>query len=991
MDRRLTSAEIIGRQRELGLVDQILAQTSAGEASTLLVAGEAGVGKTRLADELGRRARQGGFLVLAGGSLELCEGGIPMAPIAEALRRLRDHLPADEYDALIGDSGDELAYLVRDPLEPAPRNEARPSPGRMLELLLSLVLRLGEHHPTVLVCEDLHWADRSTLDLLSFLDRNLAGRVLLVGTFRSDELHRRHPLRPFIAELERRGSTVRIDLAPFDRREMAAQVEAITGRTLPLGQLDELARRSEGNPFFVEELIAAGAERADLPLSLRDVLLGRLADLEEADRAVLRIASTLGVRVDDALLHRLAEIPDGTLDEILRTLVDDHLLVPEPSSDGYRFRHALLQEAIYDELLPGERRRLHARIAEALAMSGKDDAVTTAELAYHWYRARMLPEALGSSVRAARAAEAVCAPAEALTHYERAAELWDTVPDPELRAGADHPAVLAAAAEQANLYGAFGRAIAMMREAIDEIDEVADPVRAGVLYERLGRFMWAAERDARPAYEDALRLVPVDPPSGERARVLAGYAQLLMLQGDSVGGREAALDAMEMAMAVGNDAAEGHARNTYGICLVVLGQSEEGLAEQRQALAIAERLDLVDDIGRSYVNLSHNLGFLARWHDLVELGAEGVERAKCLGGDRTYGVYIEHNMISGLVALGHWDEAVSREASIVARLPDGLWDYFSAGALSADRGDFATAARAGAGWSQIELTSAALQGFTDVALCAAALAIWQRRPTEAYAPADIVLEKVPEELQRAAAGELLWRGAWAGADVALAARSGRSEDGAVDAAMSTAQRYADQLAEWAAGPSDRGAVGSVLVPLYAQMAAAEVARGAEADEPSRWQEAMRSADDHELAFPSAYTRFRLAESLVRTGGPRRDAAVALAEARDRAQRLGARPLDEEARLLGQRARLDDGEIDDEEAETTPLSELSPREREVLALVAAGRSNRQIAEELYISPKTASVHVSNILAKLSVSSRGEAAAVAHRLGLTGPAATFTGRA
>ncbi|HVN52606.1 MAG TPA: AAA family ATPase, partial [Acidimicrobiales bacterium] len=297
MSRRVTSARFIGRTAELATVDDLLVRVATGEPATLLVAGDAGVGKTRLIEELARRARDRGFLVLAGGCLELCEGGIPMAPIVEALRRWRDQLDERELDE-VGLAASELRFLIPDPpmaalSEPGPVT-ARPSPGRVLELVLGLVLRLADRRPTVLVTEDLHWADRSTLDLLSFLDRNLAGPVLLVGTFRSDELHRRHPLRPFLGELERSGSTVRLDLAPFDRAELTAQAEAITGATLRTDVLDELLRRSEGNPFFVEELLATEADRVDaLPDSLRDILLGRVADLPDDQRAVLRLASTL--------------------------------------------------------------------------------------------------------------------------------------------------------------------------------------------------------------------------------------------------------------------------------------------------------------------------------------------------------------------------------------------------------------------------------------------------------------------------------------------------------------------------------------------------------------------------------------------------------------------------------------------------------------------------------------------------------------------------
>ena len=981
MSRRVASAQIVGREPELAVGDELLALAVQGQPSTLLISGDAGVGKTRVVDELAARARDRGFIVLVGGCLELCEGGIPMAPIAEAVRRLRDQLDPDQFDALLGDAASELRFLVPDP-SAQPDLAARPSPGRLLELLLALVERLAEQFPTLLVSEDLHWADRSTLDLLSFLDRNVDGRVLLVGTFRRDELHRRHPLRPFLAELERSGSTVRMELEPFDRPQLAAQAEAITGHPLGADQLDDLMARSEGNPFFAEELLAAGADRPDgLPDSLRDILLGRVADLCEEDRSVLRLASTLGVRVDDLLLRGLAGLDDDELDAILRSLVDAHLLVPERESDGFRFRHALLQEAIYDELLPGERRRLHARIAEAISAAGREGPITTAELAYHWYRARMLPESLVASVRAGRASASIGAPAEAMTHFERAVELWEAVPDAAERAGLSHDELLLLTAEQANLRGAFGRAIALLRAALDEVDAQTDPVRAGLLQERLGRFLWAADQDGLPAYEEAVRLVPAEPPSAERARVLGGYAQILMLLGDPAGGHRAATEAVEMAVRVGSREAEGHARNTLGTCLVPLGHTEEGLAELRASLAIAEELGWVEEIGRSLVNLCHSLAYVARWAELVELGERGLDFARRAGIDRTYGVYIEDNLLDGLLALGRWDEAAARERSLVTRLPDGYWDYFVAAALAADRGDFEWAREAEGRW-QDHGDAAAIQGLADLAVRSMALAIWEGRPVDAREPLEVVLARLPEELRRWRGGELLWRGTWAEADVALLA-AGRHDAGSAAESRSRAEGHLVQLAGWVDARSSSGVTGTALLAMYLALAQAEVARGAGTDEPGHWAAAAASADRFEVSFPAAYARFRQAEAVVRMGGSRPDAAALLADARRRAAGLGARPLQEAIDELGRRARLDDDGSDEGDGEghdAGPLPGLSPREREVLSLVAIGRSNRQIAEELYISPKTASVHVSNILAKLGVSSRGEAAAVAHRLGV-----------
>ena len=664
--------------------------------------------------------------------------------------------------------------------------------------------------------------------------------------------------------------------------------------------------------------MAADVERpGQLSESLRDILLGRVADLPDDDRALMRLASTLGVRIDDQLLRLLAGLDDAEIDGRLRVLVDAHLLIPE--TEGYRFRHALLQEAIYDELLPGERRRLHARIAEALTASGQQGPLVTAELAYHWYRARMLPEALVASVQAGRSAEAIGAPAEALTHYERAVELWDTVPDAVERLGLTHDELLALTAEQANLRGSFDRAIALMGAALELVDQEAEPVRAGMMWERLGRFRWAADQDGRPACEEAIRLVPSDPPSAERARVLGGYAQILMLAGETASGHRFATEAVEMAVRVGAREAEGHARNTLGTCLVPLGQTDAGLGELRVALAIAQELGSVEDTGRAMVNLCHSLAYVGRWEELMDVAESGLAFCRRTGIDRTYGVFIEDNLIDGLLALGQWDEAAAREASVRTRA-EGVWTHLFAPVLAADQGDFDLAHRTDDLLAQMG-DAASLQGLPDVVVGLAALAIWEGRPAEVAAMVDDVLDRLPEEMQRGRGGELLWRGTWAGADVALAARD-RADDQAVAAAVARTQRDLARLEAFTAGPSPSGVVGSGLLPLYHSLAAAEAERAEARDQPEHWQAAVERADSQRMAFASAYGRFRQAESLVRNGGPRVEAAARLADAGRRAQSLRARPLSQAIADLARRARLSDPDP----AEGAPagiLADLSP--------------------------------------------------------------------
>jgi predicted ATPase len=223
MSERVSSQSFVGRAEELGLLAAALGRAGAGAPGIVLIAGEAGVGKTRLVDEFAAQAAAEGARVLAGGCIELGEGALPYAPIVEALRSLARGLDLAVLRSLAGPAHGLLAGLLPELGDGQAEAVTGGSQARLFEVLLGLLGRLGEQAPVVLVVEDLHWADRSTRDLLAFLVRNLhAERVLLVATYRSDELHRRHPMRPFLAELARGGRAQRVDLAPFGREELAA-------------------------------------------------------------------------------------------------------------------------------------------------------------------------------------------------------------------------------------------------------------------------------------------------------------------------------------------------------------------------------------------------------------------------------------------------------------------------------------------------------------------------------------------------------------------------------------------------------------------------------------------------------------------------------------------------------------------------------------------------------------------------------------------------
>jgi DNA-binding CsgD family transcriptional regulator len=996
---RVSSPVLIGRSEETERLQAALRSARAGQSSATLIAGEAGVGKTRLVADFALDAQTDGVVVLLGGCIDLGEGGLPYAPVVEALRGLARRVDPDELDALLGPGRTELARLVPDLARPDEDVVESPTQtlgslsaqGRLFELLLGVLERLAARSPVVFVVEDLHWSDRSTRDLLGFLVRNLRDApVMLVLTYRSDELHRRHPLLPFIAELERSGRVERLELTTFDRRESAEQLRAIAGHDLDASLLESIHARSGGNAFFAEELLVAAGEdgRTELPPTLRDVLLARIANLAEPTQEFLRVASAAGQRVDPSLLADAAGMDEPTVYEALRECVGRQVLVPDPKSgfERYRFRHALLQEAVYDDLLPGERTRLHSAFARTLEARDAGTHAHAAELAYHWYAARDLPRALEAAVDAAEVAEARYAFPEATTQYELAIELWDQVPDAEVRAGADRIDVLAALAGVARFYEAT-RAVLHIQTAIRLVDEAADPIRAGLLYERLGRYAWIAGQGdlALEGHRMAMQLIPAEPPSAARARAMAGLAQIMTLGARFAEARPLAEEALALARAVGARDIEGHALDTVGLVRAVAGEIEEGIADLGAALAIAEDLGILDDIGRAYANWYWVLDTAGRLEESVVIAERGVEVSGRLGLMRFFGTHILCNAADALYRLGRWEEAdraVARADHVGPLGVNAILAEELLGRLAMARGQFTEALEHLRPLAPLAERTIDVQFIVPVRASLAELALWDGRADDAAAEVAAALRGI-DFSPEIRIGEVYALGLRANADVAELARARRD---------ATAEREAVAAGEGLlAGIRRRHEetvrerpVFTAQSDAWVTLCEAEATRLHRRPSPDAWVAAARAWTDRGRPYPGAYARWREAEAVLAARGDRAPAAAALRDALDTAEGLGAEPLAREILALAQRARLDlePDTVEAEPAGSDPAAELglTAREREVLGLVALGRTNRQIADELFITENTAGVHVSNILGKLGVPSRGEAAAVAYRLGL-----------
>lgn len=997
--RALVSPVFVGRAEELRRLEDALEEVRGGTAMTAIVAGEAGIGKTRLVEEFATTARGGGARVLGGSCLPLRDAVLPYGPFVELLEQLVAEDGAPAVGRLAGSRRDDLARLLpgldhdagsRWQAEPLHSPVDHDRGDGSLRAVVATIAALADDQPVVLVLEDLHWAAPATLDLLVYLTHRVrTAPVLTVGTYRDDDLSRDHPLRATLSELERIRHLEQVRLGRLTRAEVAAQATAIRGRPLGADTLETLLDRTGGSPFFIEELLAA-RDLDMLPRSLEELLILRADALSDPARRLADTAAVGGRGGQQAALLAVAERQQpagdrGGLAAAFDEVLGRGLLVAD--DDRYRFRHALTEQALYGSLVAERRRALHRAWAQGL-LEQVDAGVASRQhtaglIARHWDLAGNPAEALPAAHTAAQQAEGLAAYGEASRHLEHVMDLWRRAPDAADAVGTGRVELLERAATAAMRAGRFPTALARLREVTETLVEQGSTQRAGLLHARLAAV--AAEVGAVEQAERSMRragdLVPAEPTSVTRAKVLVWVALTRLLQGDPTG-VDVAAEAVETARAQGAGDLEAGARVLHGSFLGLRGEVGAGGRQLRAGRELAVEVGAPVVEARSLVNHSHLLTQAGRLTEALAMARSGMGRAEELGLEGMSGASLLLNRAEAELLLGHWDRAertlttpgwsgegrnIDIRRGLRARLDAAR------GALDGAEAHLEATACLTVGSPHHDVASQCFSAGVEVAIHRDDLSTAVDLGTRGL---DLLADAAPAE--RAPLVAVTTR---ACADLARIAEARHSPQRA-DHARSVAERLREAATEDGA-----------LLPLpaaYLLTSRAELRRLDDTDAVAAWTEAAEAWERLQVPYAAAYARYRQTETLLEAGGSRTEAGAMLHPAHRTARRLGADPLAAGIQALATRARIDlepaTEDPHDADRMASPLDDfgLTPREREVLGYVAAGHTNREIAGALFITESTAGVHVSNILRKMDANNRVEAAGVAHRL-LRDPAA------
>ena len=949
MPGRGWATELLGREVEQGELYEALSLALKGDHQFVVVAGDAGAGKTTLIDDVARRAEDFGYTVAVGHCVDI-EAGISFGPVVEALATLLATVEVVDSRP--------VARRMRAFLDPETPSSVEQRD--LLEDLRQVFLEAADSGPVLLVLEDLHWADISTRDLVVALSRTARGRLLMVVSVRTDDLHRRNPARKVLAEIARATGGRRVELGPLDRASIAGIVASVSGRSPDPVLVRSVLERSGGNPLYAEEIAAAGP--GAIPDQLSDLFLARVDALADGPRELVRTASVDGSRVDSHTLMEVAGLKPAELNGRLRDLVDANVL--RHIGDALEFRHGLLREAVYKDLLPDERARLHAGFAVTLQARAAPDSEpglgVLSRLAFHWYAAHDLPRTLESSVRAGLAAKKVRA-AEEVTHFERALSVWDRVPDAEAWAGRTRIETTVMLGEATRDQGDQDGWYRQVRRAVDAIEPTTDPLVASRAYSALGLCAFWYQDPLGP--EEAIRRAleyAGNEPTEELAWALAAHTELHLWNNRTAPGLAAAEEAIEAAKVADCIEPLVKALRLRNIALLTLGRVNEARAGAEEAISVARTAGFSGAARQNTEWLAfvliHLGGETTRGMSLAQAAYEEALDAGLLVSAAGAGA----SVANGLINQGRFDEA----ELLLADLRElGLREWH---------------------WRNIRARLSFAQGDVD-----GARLVMPRLEAEVFDGHQPNSEDVLLEVQVAALcgdnDRCLEVARWylgllgecdspiVAANVARVGLQALAvQDTPSDHQSAPLRQQATFWLDRARdGLTDQWRVSDYGVDLA--MTEGYAARIAGEPGVEQFREAARLAEPLGDFF-ALEPRLDLAQELLAHGG-RDEGRELLVDCWTEAHDMGARGLERRAHRIATRTRVP---LPDSASSQGPLSRLTPREREVLEHLARGSTNKTIAAELVISDKTVRAHVSNVLAKLNVANRGAAAALARSL-------------
>jgi ATP/maltotriose-dependent transcriptional regulator MalT len=975
----------------------------AGDTRMVLVTGDAGVGKTRFIGEGMARAAATGVVVLRGQCLPLASE-LPLLPVAAALGQLADLDEGRVLDAALraapGFVPGEVARLVPALGEGGgTERDGAWSRKRLLSAVAELLDAVAKQSSAAvaLVVEDVHWVDSATMDCLTFLSRpGRRSRVKVLVTCRSDEAPLAAAVAGWLAQLRGDAGVEEIVLGPLTRAEVAEHAAALAGRELPSAVVDELYGRAEGNPFFTEQLVAAappagqeGEEGAapvvpvGLPARLSELLVARANRCAGDARAVLNAMAIAGRPLEEDLLCEITGMEPTRVRQGLRELAAARLLADDAAhSNAHQPRHALLAEAVAARLLPGERATLHESAARALA----GNQALAAEAAAHWQAAGRPADELPTRVVAAKGAELVFGYAEAAAHWQRAVELSRALPDATRAAGMELPGLYLRGIDALYLAGDSGRAGLLAEEAYRRFAADSDRATAAVVRYRAAYYRAvAAPADGLPLMEEALRLFEPSGPSAEHAQAWFDYSNMQFAAGSEDGRTPALNRALEIAEAANATVLIPAILAVIASEALARGEVEEWSAVIQRARSLAEASEGGAALVWLAVNESDALQKQAKFTSAADVALRAIEAARRAGLEAWYAsTILTGNACEALLAQGATAQAAALVDPLTTGLPDrDHWVLYEVRAeIDLLRGDVDAAAERHQRVRGIIGPTGDMHFARETACLGAQISLWAARPRDALDEVQRALPLFKTPDLTILCGRLLAIGMHACADLAERARARHDSSAAEDAAAA-----ADGLASWVeqmggAPFTDHPSIAAI--PADRATWEAEQTRLAGHSDAALWLGAAKAWQDLGCPHRAGYAWWRQAQAQLDAGQPAAAAADALRAAATAAD--GHEPLLAQIRLLAERARIplqaQTGTHDAAAppAEALPSLGLTSREQAVLRLVAAGKTNTQIGAELYISQRTAGVHVTNILRKLGVSNRVQAAALAERAGL-----------